>query len=64
MQTIEPATCREYFTQNYGCAVCLAVCPFSHSGYDKVQAKFKGNPSAPQFRIPLEPSHRSMEAVP
>ena len=51
MQTIEPATCREYFTQNYGCGVCLAVCPFSHSGYEKVQAKFKGNPNAPQFRI-------------
>ncbi|MBA3468473.1 MAG: 4Fe-4S binding protein [Herpetosiphonaceae bacterium] len=51
MQIIEPATCRDYFTQNYGCGVCLAVCPFSHSGYEKVQAKFKGNPNAPQFRI-------------
>lgn len=57
MQSIDHATCRDYFTANYGCAVCLAVCPFSHSGYKKVQAKFKGNPTAPQFRIPLEPVH-------
>ena len=53
MQTIEHATCRDYFTRNYGCAICLAVCPFSQVGYEKVKAKFKGNPSAPQFRIPL-----------
>ena len=64
MQSIDHATCRDYFTQNYGCAVCLAVCPFSHSGYEKVQARFKGNPTAPQFRIPLEPSPMSMEAFP
>jgi len=53
MQTIEHATCREYFTRHYGCAVCLAVCPFSQVGYGKVRAKFKGNPSAPHFRIQL-----------
>ena len=57
MQSIEHATCRDYFTANYGCAVCLAVCPFSHAGYDKIQLKFKGNSTAPQFRIPLEPIH-------
>lgn len=53
MQTIDHATCREYFTSHYGCGVCLAVCPFSQVGYEKVQARFKGNPDAPQFRIPL-----------
>ncbi|MEI2612015.1 MAG: reductive dehalogenase domain-containing protein [Candidatus Promineifilaceae bacterium] len=53
MQTIEHATCRDYFTEHYGCAVCLAVCPFSRAGYDKVQARFKGNAAAPQFRIPV-----------
>lgn len=53
MQTIDHASCREYFSRNFGCAVCLAVCPFSHSGYEKVKARFKGNPTAPQFRIPL-----------
>lgn len=51
MQCIDHATCRDYFTSNYGCAVCLAVCPFSQAGYDKVKTGFKGNPEAPQFRI-------------
>ena len=54
MQTIEHAACRDYFTRNYGCAVCLAICPFSQVGYEKVQARFRGNPNAPQFRIPME----------
>jgi epoxyqueuosine reductase len=51
MQTIEHAACRDYFTANYGCAVCLAVCPFSQAGYEKVRSRFKGNPEAPQYRI-------------
>lgn len=51
MQSIDHATCRDYFTRNYGCGVCLAVCPFSHTGYEKVKERFKGNPNAPQFRI-------------
>ncbi len=51
MQCIDHDTCRDYFTKNYGCAVCLAVCPFSQVGYDKVQERFKGNPDAPQFQI-------------
>lgn len=53
MQCIDHGTCRDYFTRNYGCAVCLAVCPFSQVGYDKVKQRFKGNPDAPQFRIPV-----------
>ncbi|MGB7339131.1 MAG: reductive dehalogenase domain-containing protein [Phototrophicaceae bacterium] len=53
MQAIEHDSCRDYFAANHGCAVCLAVCPFSHTGYDKVQARFKGNPNAPQFYIPV-----------
>lgn len=51
MQCIEHVTCRNYFTENYGCGICLAICPFSQVGYDKVKAHFKGNPNAPQFRI-------------
>lgn len=54
MQCIDHATCRDYFTRNYGCAVCLAVCPFSQMGYDKVKERFKGNPNTPQFQIPVE----------
>ncbi len=53
MQTIDHATCRDYFTRNFGCGVCLVVCPFSQASYEKVHAKFKGNPDAPQFRIPV-----------
>lgn len=54
MQCIDHAACRDYFNQNYGCAVCLAKCPFSDMGYEKIQSRFKGNPKAPQFRIPVE----------
>jgi epoxyqueuosine reductase len=53
MQCIDQTACRDYFNQNYGCAVCLAKCPFSEMGYEKVKARFKGNPKAPQFRIPV-----------
>lgn len=53
MQCIDHASCRDYFNQNYGCAVCLAQCPFSEAGYEKVKARFKGNPKAPQFHIPV-----------
>ena len=51
-QSIDHASCRDYFTEHNGCAVCLAVCPFSQIGYEKVHASFKGNDGAPQFRIP------------
>ncbi|MCA9882303.1 MAG: 4Fe-4S binding protein [Anaerolineae bacterium] len=54
MQCIDHGACRDYFAQNYGCAVCLAQCPFSQVGYDKVKERFKGNPDAPKFRIPGE----------
>ncbi|MCG8351739.1 MAG: hypothetical protein MI924_28565 [Chloroflexales bacterium] len=62
MQTSEHASCRDYFTANYGCGVWLAVCPFSHVGYEKVQVRFTGNPAAPQLGIiPLE-QHSSSAA--
>jgi ferredoxin len=54
MQCIDHASCREYFTRNYGCAICLAICPFSQVGYEVVKARFKGNPTAPKFIIPVE----------
>lgn len=53
MQAINHDKCRDFFLQNYGCAVCLALCPFSQVGYDKVKERFKGNLQAPQFRIPV-----------
>lgn len=57
MQCIDHAACRDYFNTNFGCAVCLANCPFSEVGYEKVQERFKGNPTAPQFRIPFKTAH-------
>ena len=51
MQCIDHDTCRDYFSSNFGCAVCLAECPFSHVGYDKVKASFKGNKAAPRFHL-------------
>ena len=54
MQCIDHDSCRDYFNENYGCAVCLVACPFSQAGYEKVKFRFRGNPEAPQFRIPLE----------
>lgn len=62
MQCIEHDSCRKYFAANYGCAICLAVCPFSHTGYDKIKAGFRGNKAAPEFRIPLETA--SSAAIP
>ncbi|MEZ4519924.1 MAG: reductive dehalogenase domain-containing protein [Chloroflexota bacterium] len=55
MQCIDHNACRDYFAENYGCAICLIACPFSQAGYEQVKARFKGNPTAPQFRIPVLP---------
>lgn len=35
---IDYRSCRDYFSAEYGCAVCLSVCPFSNAGYDQVRA--------------------------
>lgn len=50
-QCIEHAACREFFTRNHGCGICMAVCPFSNVGYSRVLTHFKGNPKAPGFRV-------------
>jgi len=55
MQCIDHGLCRDYFHQYYGCAICLVECPFSQAGYHKIKARFKGNPEAPHFRIPVAP---------
>jgi ferredoxin--NADP+ reductase len=34
---IEYAACLDYFSREFGCAVCLAVCPFSAVGYAEVR---------------------------
>jgi len=52
MQCIDHDLCRDYFQSNFGCAVCIAVCPFSRVGYDEIKTHFKGNPTAPYYKIP------------
>lgn len=54
MQCIDHAGCRDYFNQNFGCAICLARCPFSTAGYEKIKSRFRGSPTAPRFEIPLK----------
>lgn len=51
MQAIDHDKCRDYFTENFGCAVCLAECPFSGKGYEAIHERFRGNPRAPRLRI-------------
>lgn len=63
MQCIDHDTCRDYFNTNFGCAVCLSICPFSQSGYDSIKKRFKGNPGAPPFRIPAVIIHQPPQRV-
>lgn len=51
MQCIDHKTCRDYFAANFGCGICLKVCPFSQAGYDKIKESFKGAPEAPVFTL-------------
>lgn len=37
---IDYGACLDYFSREWGCAVCVAVCPFSNAGYDKVKLRF------------------------
>lgn len=45
---IEP--CKEYFSVNFGCAICLVECPFSQVGYEAIARGFKAkqNPAPPR----------------
>lgn len=60
VQCIDSKKCLDYFTMNYGCAVCVAVCPFSHTSYEQIKQRFKGHPNAPKYMIPLEAAHPSI----
>jgi epoxyqueuosine reductase len=37
---VDGDACRRYFDANYGCSVCIKVCPFSTTGYEKIAASF------------------------
>lgn len=62
MQCIDHSSCRDYFTQNFGCAVCVKVCPFSQAGYERVRTGFRGNLDAPHQRIGSD--HAAPTALP
>ena len=53
VKCIDGKACLDYFAANHGCAICIDICPFSQMGYDVIQARFKGNPDAPIFDIPM-----------
>ena len=33
--------CFPYFSDYYGCSVCIKVCPFNNTPYDKIKAAFQ-----------------------
>jgi len=38
--SIDNTKCFPYFAANFGCTICIKVCPFSTIGYEKLKAKF------------------------
>jgi epoxyqueuosine reductase len=36
---VEKELCFPYFADNYGCSVCIKVCPFNHIEYEKLRAR-------------------------
>lgn len=57
---IDYPKCLDYFSANFGCAVCVKLCPFSTAGYDKVH---KGFVKAQERRADqtVQPSPASVE---
>lgn len=41
ISAIDAAKCGPYMAANHGCGVCIAVCPFSMAGYQKVEDGFR-----------------------
>lgn len=42
MTCVDHDTCLAEFATQYGCAVCIKVCPFSYAGYEVIRSRFKG----------------------
>ncbi|WP_420642457.1 hypothetical protein [Candidatus Leptofilum sp.] len=40
ISAIDNTICGPYMSANHGCGVCIAVCPFSLAGYEKIQHGF------------------------
>lgn len=45
ISAIDNTKCGPYMAQNHGCGVCIAICPFSMAGYEKIQTNFKSSKS-------------------
>jgi formate hydrogenlyase subunit 6/NADH:ubiquinone oxidoreductase subunit I len=41
MDGIDEEACFEEFSENYGCAVCVKVCPFNQVGYDRIHDQYQ-----------------------
>lgn len=41
MSPIDSDACFEEFAENYGCAICVKVCPFNQMGYDRIQEQYR-----------------------
>jgi epoxyqueuosine reductase len=41
--------CFPYFSDNYGCSVCIKVCPFNNTSYDKIKHSFQRDKDASAF---------------
>jgi len=39
--------CFPYFSDNYGCSVCIKVCPFNQTSYDTIKRTFFNNRTVP-----------------
>lgn len=64
VQCIDTTACLDYFSANYGCGVCIDVCPFTQTGFDVIAARFKGNPKAPRYEIRPLPPEPSLASAP
>lgn len=40
---VDSARCFPYFNDYYGCSVCIKVCPFNNTLYQKIKASFQIN---------------------
>jgi epoxyqueuosine reductase len=37
---VDGVSCLRYFGQNYGCSICIKVCPFTTTGFERIRRSF------------------------
>ena len=47
---VDHPKCLAKFSTDYGCSVCVKVCPFSNVGYQAIKSRFKGTKSRNESR--------------